>query len=37
MVLLTEAAQAEAARAGIAPRQEWISISGLSLGYHILA
>jgi class 3 adenylate cyclase len=35
-VLLTGAARAEAAKAGIATREESISISGLSLGYHVL-
>lgn len=35
-VLLTDAARAEAAKAGIETREEAIDISGLSLGYHVL-
>ena len=36
MVLLTDAARVEARKAGIATRVERISISGLSLRYHVL-
>lgn len=36
MVLLTEAARAEAAKAGIATREAGTGISGLSLRYHVL-
>ncbi len=35
-ILLTDAARAEAARSGIETRQETVSISGLSLNYHVL-
>jgi hypothetical protein len=35
-ILLTEAARAEAADAGIETREESISISGLSLAFHAL-
>ena len=35
-VLLTDSARAEAAKAGIATREEAISISGLELRYHVL-
>jgi class 3 adenylate cyclase len=36
MVLLTDAARAEAAKAGIETRPMTILISGISLGYHVL-